>query len=50
MTEMLLRAVDVELPDGVEAMIEGPSVVGNVLHVMRNNTVVSICAGFGAEL
>ena len=45
-TEMLLRAVDVELPDGVEAMIEGPSVVGNVLHVMGNNTVASICAGF----
>ena len=47
-TEMLLRAVDVELPDGVEAMIEGPRVVGNVLHISGNNTIVSICAGFAS--
>ena len=47
--DRLLRAVEVVLPDGVEAMMEGPSVVDQVLHVVGEGTVVSLCAGYVSE-
>ena len=44
--EMLLRAVDVEMPTGVEAMMEGNDVTGQELFVPDEGTAVSLCAGF----
>ena len=44
--DMLLRAVEVELPEGVEAMMEGNDVVGSELFIPDAGAAVSLCAGF----